>query len=113
MGKFEVRGGASSVRVEGDNWLVALGASLPHFGLDSSSMSRLSVDVAPSGLVTVRDPVSGSSFELEPVSEEPQQVKVPIALDPERIIIATDDPYAMGLHDIHIVESQPFQAAVD
>ncbi len=82
MGKFEVRGGASSVRVEGDNWLAALGASLPHFGLDSSSMSRLSVDVAPSGLVTVRDPVSGSSFELEPVSEEPQQVKVPIALDP-------------------------------
>ena len=86
MGLFDVKGGAASVRVEGDNWLVALGASLPYFGLDSSSLSRLSVDVAPSGVVSVRDPVSGRSFVLEPVVEElpPTTAQVHIALDPTR-----------------------------
>jgi len=84
MGRFEVKGGAASVRVEGDNWLVALGASLPHFGLESSSLSRLSVDVAPGGEVTVRDPVTGRSFALTPLPDEPPATAhLRIALDPK------------------------------
>jgi hypothetical protein len=84
MGRFEVKGGAASVRVEGENWLVALGASLPHFGLDSSSLSHLAVDVAPSGVVTVRDPVTGRTFELVPLADEPlATAHLGIALDPK------------------------------
>jgi hypothetical protein len=84
MGRFEVKGGAASVRVEGENWLVALGVSLPHFGLDSSSLSRLAVDVAPSGVVTVRDPVTGRTFELVPLADEPlATAHLRIALDPK------------------------------
>lgn len=86
MSTFKVKGGAEIVHVEGDNWLVALGASLPHFGLASTSLSRLAVDVAASGIVSVRDPVSGRRFELAPVATEPSAAPRPVSvtLDPER-----------------------------
>ncbi len=66
---YEVIGGDESVRVEGDNWLMALGASLEFFGLDPSGLARLAIDMRPDGDVKVKDPLTGRAFELHPVVE--------------------------------------------
>lgn len=67
---YEVTGSGESVRVEGDNWLVALGASLEFFGLDPSGLSRLAIDMKPGGDVRVKDPLTGRAFVLSPVPDE-------------------------------------------
>lgn len=71
MPAYEVLGGATTVRVQGDNWLSALGASLEYFGLDSGAVARLAIDVRPDGSVNVADPVSGRAFTLQPAAEIP------------------------------------------
>ena len=69
MPAYEVIGGATNLRVQGDNWLSALGASLEYFGLDSGAVARLVINVQPDGTVDVSDPVSGRSFALKPAEE--------------------------------------------
>ena len=64
---YEVTGGQESVRVDGDNWLMALGASMDFFGLDPSGLARLAIDMRPGGEVRVKDPITGQSFTLKPV----------------------------------------------
>jgi hypothetical protein len=76
MPSYEVVGSTTNLRVEGDNWLSALGASLEYFGLDSGAVARLSLDVRPDGIVAVLDPVSGKGFELRPA-----EVLAPAAID--------------------------------
>lgn len=80
MAVFEVSGRTGSIRVEGDNWLAALGSSLAFFGLDPASLGRLVIDVAPSGSVDVRDPISGQAFHLRPAdnaSPSPVRLQIP------------------------------------
>ena len=62
---FEISTDGRSLRVPGNNWLEALGGSLSEFGLDSSVLGRLIVDVGSDGVVQVKDPVSGSMFVLK------------------------------------------------
>ena len=69
MPSYEVVGSTTNLRVEGDNWLSALGASLEYFGLDSGAVARLSLDVRSDGVVAVFDPISGRGFELRPADE--------------------------------------------
>jgi len=64
---YEVTGGQESVRVDGDNWLMALGASMDFFGLDPSGLARLAIDMRPGGEVRVKDPITGQSFTLKPI----------------------------------------------
>lgn len=67
---YEVSGGQESVRVDGDNWLVALGASMDFFGLDPSGLARLAIDMQAGGVVKVKDPLTGRAFTLTPVTVE-------------------------------------------
>jgi len=69
MPAYEVIGGASNLRVQGDNWLSALGASLEYFGLDSGAVARLVINVGSDGTVDVSDPVSGRRFALKPAED--------------------------------------------
>ena len=45
MATYEVIGAPIPLKVEGDNWLSALGAALGAFGLESKAMSRLAINV--------------------------------------------------------------------
>ena len=77
MPTYEVIGGAAQLRVEGDNWLSALGASLEYFGLDSGAVARLMINVRPNGEIDVSDPVSGRAFKLAPADElKPASVRL-------------------------------------
>ena len=80
MAIYEVHGGEEQVRVEGDNWLVALGRALPFFGLSPDALARLGVDMRPEGVVHVTDGQTGRAFELRPVVDE--------AVAPVRISLA-------------------------
>jgi len=66
---FEISTDGRTLRVPGNNWLEALGASLSEFGLDSSVLGRLIVDVGSDGVVQVKDPVSGSLFVLKALED--------------------------------------------
>ena len=70
MAIYGVHGGEEQVRVEGDNWLVALGRALPFFGLSPDALARLGVDMRPEGVVHVTDGQTGREFELRPAAEE-------------------------------------------
>lgn len=101
MPSYEVVGPATNLRVEGDNWLSALGASLEYFGLDSGAVARLSLDVRPDGTVKVFDPVSARGFELRPA-----EVLAPAAIDMSKVarpaVLELDEA---SLHELSVEQS--------
>jgi hypothetical protein len=93
MPTYEVIGGAASLRVQGDNWLSALGASLEYFGLDSGAVARLAINVRPNGEIDVSDPVSGRSFKLAP-ADEMQAASVKLNDMDKPAVLEMDEPTA-------------------
>jgi len=85
---YEVHGGQEQVRVEGDNWLVALGRALPFFGLSPDALARLGVDMRPDGVVQVTDGQTGRAFELRPVQDE---AAIPVRISLAELITSAPD----------------------
>jgi len=86
---YEVTGGQESVRVEGDNWLMALGASMDFFGLDPSGLARLAIDMRPGGEVKVKDPITGQAFRLTPVEDRAPAAPVRLKLGAMKAALAS------------------------
>ena len=79
MASFEIRSQGESHQVQGANWMAALGDGLARFGLGSEELGRVICDLDPSGLVRVRHPASGRSFEIaEQHEDEGDSVQVQV-----------------------------------
>ena len=70
MASFEIRSQGEAHRVEGANWMAALGDGLARFGLGSEELGRVICDLDPSGLVRVRHTGTGRSFEISELDEQ-------------------------------------------
>ena len=78
MATFQIESEDTKHRVEAANWMAALGDGLGRFGLTEGDLSRVVCDLDPSGIISVRDPVSGRSFIVSEVKDDAGAVQLQV-----------------------------------
>lgn len=56
-----------SVKVQSDNWMMAMGKAMNFFALDATSMGRWVITPGPKGEVSIEDPVRKASWTVRPL----------------------------------------------